>query len=311
MLQNINPINMSRSKPVPVARSESDQLTQVYSKSSKPEGKPGFTLIELLVVIAIIAILAAMLLPALASAKFRAQITNCNSNLRQWNLVVNLYAGDNKDKLPTGDPSGGGSFAWDLGTNMCNQLIPYNLNVPMWFDPVRPAAFAAAQTWAAANLVALTGHDSIRDVTDLRLYLSWNFKQELVGNYDYWVPRAQAGAAFPIDYSKKAQFTWPTWLKNQPSLPTCAIFGWPLRSSDKSASLVPYISCTAGSGQAGGLHSPQPASNDPHNISPTCGHFNNGTLVNLNLGFVDGHVISHSLTQMRCVYHSATEYWFY
>jgi prepilin-type N-terminal cleavage/methylation domain-containing protein/prepilin-type processing-associated H-X9-DG protein len=101
------------------------------------DGSGGFTLIELLVVIAIIAILAALLLPALSKAKSKALQANCTSNLRQMGIAFQFYVDQNKDVFPnyTGMTANGG---------LADPMNPADRHL-MWFEQLRVLVSSANQ----------------------------------------------------------------------------------------------------------------------------------------------------------------------
>ncbi len=116
---------------------------------NKNKRRSGFTLIELLVVIGIIAVLAAMLLPALAKAKAKAQQAACETNLKELGIAWVMYYDDNTDKLAQdnkGDVAGnwvrGNMNPAQAATDMTNAFLitqgtmfPYSKNVQVYWCP--------------------------------------------------------------------------------------------------------------------------------------------------------------------------------
>lgn len=241
-----------------------------------------FTLIELLVVIAIIGILAALLIPAMMYGKFKARVTTCTNNYKQLTMAAAMYAADD---------SGGRLPAFMLPTESTqltkfDNLSPSLIGLPM-LKAMEKHGIAQPQIWYCPLRSRWHEHSE---------FFEWNFGRPMTTidnlckfftdtqkakygflDLNWWVPRRLEGSS---------TLTYP----DVSLLPTRLDTPWPSKMDDATISTRPIVSDW--------MVGKKETSGDGFQ-SASGAHAFGGKIRNINSGYADGHVETHSARNIK------------
>ena len=230
----------------------------------------GFTLVELLVVVGIIALLVAMLLPALGRARHQAILTSCAEGQRQFIMAMHVYANESKGFLPRYDNPGGAANLSDLPWEFYHTFNErHRLPFESFF---------------------------CRAVDERLMESQWNlWGGQICIGYAMWIPHICTGVLVPPKPGAGLTIVGAAPIEG------------PVKVGDKIANVNPVI--------ADPLYIYPQHVSDPLTFdfarapqqwywADYGGHFRNGRLDSLNVGWADGHVERVGATDVRCRYQS-------